>query len=253
MNTANNLPLGPLTPRESGPARLPETNAERAVDRGVLAREHLIAAATRIFAAKGYAAATTREICEAAGANVAAIHYYFGDKEGLYRAVLMRPITEMADAFGRFDDPALSFEESMRMFLGPFLGDLARSDQCGDGLDAQVMRVHLREMIDPSKVFQEVIEQIVVPAHNALANVIARHCGLKRADADIHQLAFALVAMAHDYCMSRDFMKMLAPDVLNRPQAKNLILDRLVGYSRALLDHEIGRRRITPATERSSR
>jgi AcrR family transcriptional regulator len=253
MNAATNLAVGSLPPGEPVPTRLPETIAERAIDRGVLAREQLVAAATRIFAAKGYAAATTREICEAAGANVAAIHYYFGDKEGLYRAVLMRPITEMADAFGRFDDPALSFEESMRMFLGPFLGDLARSDQCGDGLDAQVMRVHLREMIDPSKVFQEVIEQIVVPAHNALANVIARHCGLKRADADIHQLAFALVAMTHDYCMSRDFMKMLAPDVLNRPQAKKLILDRLVGYSRALLDHEIGRRRITPATERSSR
>ena len=253
MNTASNLPLGSLTPREPAQSRLPETSAERAVDRGVLAREHLVAAATRIFAAKGYAAATTREICEAAGANVAAIHYYFGDKEGLYRAVLMRPITEMADAFGRFDDPALSFGESMRMFLGPFLGDLSRSDDCSDGLDAQVMRVHLREMIDPSKVFKEVIEQIVVPAHNALTNVIARHCGLKQADADIHQLAFALVAMAHDYCMSREFMKMLAPDVLNRPQAKEMILDRLVGYSGALLDHEIGRRRITPATERPSR
>jgi AcrR family transcriptional regulator len=253
MNAEANLPLDLPALGAPGPSRLPETNAERAFDRGVLAREQLIAAATRIFAAKGYAAATTREICEAASANVAAIHYYFGDKEGLYRAVLMRPITEMAEAFGRFDDPALSFEESMRMFLGPFLGDLSQSADCSDGLDAQVMRVHLREMIDPSKVFQEVIEQIVVPAHNALANVIARHCGLKRADADIHQLAFALVAMAHDYCMSRDFMKMLAPDVLNRPQAKKTILDRLVGYSRALLDHEIGRRQSPPATERSSR
>jgi AcrR family transcriptional regulator len=253
MNTAANLPLDLPAHGESGPPHLPEAPAERAFDRGVLAREQLVAAATRIFAAKGYAAATTREICEAAGANVAAIHYYFGDKEGLYRAVLMRPITEMAKAFGRFDDPALSFEESMRMFLGPFLGDLSQSADCSDGLDAQVMRVHLREMIDPSKVFQEVIEQIVVPAHNALASVIARHCGLKRADADIHQLAFALVAMAHDYCMSRDFMKMLAPDVLNRPQAMKTILDRLVGYSRALLDHEIGRRQLPPATERSSR
>jgi TetR/AcrR family transcriptional regulator, regulator of cefoperazone and chloramphenicol sensitivity len=247
MNTATNLPLDLPALGESGPSRSAEPNGERAFDRGVLAREQLVAAATRIFAAKGYAPATTREIC------VAAIHYYFGDKEGLYRAVLMRPITEMAEAFGRFDDPALSFEESMRMFLGPFLGDLSQSADCSDGLDAQVMRVHLREMIDPSKVFQEVIEQIVVPAHNALAKVIARHCGLTRADADIHQLAFALVAMAHDYCMSRDFMKMLAPDVLNRPQAKKTILDRLVGYSRALLDHEIGRRQTPPATERSSR
>ena len=238
---------------EPSSARAHDAAAERASDRGVLAREQLVAAATRIFAAKGYVAATTREICDAAGVNVAAIHYYFGDKEGLYRAVLLRPITEMADAFGRFDDPSLSFEESMRMFLAPFLGDLSRSDGCGDGLDAQVMRVHLREMIEPSAVFQEVIAQVVVPAHNSLANVIARHCGLKQADADIHQLAFAFVAMAHDYCMSREFMKMLAPDVLNRPQAMEKILDRLVGYSRALLDHEIGRRRTQKATERSCR
>jgi hypothetical protein len=47
-------------------------------------------------------------------------------------------------------------------------------------------------------------------------------------------------------------MKMLAPDVLNRPQAMKTILDRLVGYSRALLDHEIGRRQLPTATERSS-
>ncbi len=49
--------------------------------------------------------------------------------------------------------------------------------------------------------------------------------------------------MAHDYCMSREFMKMLAPDVLDRPRAMERILDRLVGYSRALLDYEIERRR----------
>jgi AcrR family transcriptional regulator len=253
MNTATGTSPHSGAHSEPTPARGNDATAERAFDRGVLAREQLIAAATRIFAAKGYVAATTREICDAAGVNVAAIHYYFGDKEGLYRAVLLRPITEMADAFGRFDDPALGFEESMRMFLAPFLGDLARSDGCGDGLDAQVMRVHLREMIEPSPVFREVIAQVVVPAHNALASVIARHCGLQQADADIHQLAFAFVAMAHDYCMSREFMKMLAPDVLNRPQAMEKILDRLIGYCRALLDLEIGRRRILTATERSSR
>jgi TetR/AcrR family transcriptional regulator, regulator of cefoperazone and chloramphenicol sensitivity len=253
MSTTTDLPLDPRAPRQVSLARPQDATSERAFDRGVLAREQLIASATRIFAAKGYAAATTREICDAAGVNVAAIHYYFGDKEALYRAVLLRPIKEMTDAFGRFDDPALSFEESMRMFLGPFLGDVDRSDGCGDGLDAQVMRVHLREMIEPSAVFREVTAQVVVPAHNALANVIARHCGLTQVDAEIHQLAFALVAMAHDYCMSREFMKLLAPDVLERPQATEKILDRLVGYSRALLDHEIGRRRTTPVPERSSR
>lgn len=211
-------------------------------ERGALAREQLLAQATRIFAAKGFAAASTREICEAAGVNVAAIHYYYGDKEGLYRAVLLRPIAEMTQSFGAFDDPTLPFEHTMRMFIAPFL---AMADDEQADLEAQVMRLHLREMIEPSAVFREVTEQTIVPVHLALCRVIARHCGPAGPagpDADIHQLAFAMVAMANDYCMSREFMKMLAPQVLDRPQAMALALDRLVGYCGALLDHEIARR-----------
>lgn len=226
------------------------TNSDRGFDRGAVAREHLITHGTRIFATKGFAAATTREICDAAGVNVSAIHYYFGDKEGLYRAALLQPIREMTEAFGRYDDPALPFEQSMRMFLTPFLMSSRGGE---DELDAFVMRMHLREMIEPSDVFREITAQTIVPAHNALANVLARHGGLPAPDADVHQLAFAIVAMAHDYCMSREFMKMLAPDVLDRPRATELIVERLVGYSRALLDYEVARRRDPVSKESVSR
>jgi AcrR family transcriptional regulator len=234
----------------SAPAEARPTNSDRGLDRGAVAREHLITHGTRIFATKGFSAATTREICDAAGVNVSAIHYYFGDKEGLYRAALLHPIREMTAAFGRYDDPALPFEQSMGMFLRPFLMSSRGGE---DELDADVMRMHLREMIEPSDVFREITAQTIVPAHDALANVLARHAGLAAPDADIHQLAFAVVAMAHDYCMSREFMKMLAPEVLDRPRALELIVERLVGYSRALLDYEVARRRPASPTESPSR
>lgn len=219
-------------------------SAERPTERGAAARELLIAHATRIFANKGYAAATTREICDAAGANIAAIHYYFGDKEGLYRAALVQPLAEFTEAFGRFDDPALSFEQSIRMFLAPFL--LTCRHSADDDREAQLMKLHLREIIEPSAVFRDITQQTLVPAHNALAGVLARHCGVEP-DADIHQLALAIVAMANDYCISRSLMPQLAPQVLDRPGAPELILERLIGYSAALLDHEIDRRRATAA------
>jgi AcrR family transcriptional regulator len=224
--------------------RQPNRNASSAARRGAApslnAREQLIRRATAIFAAKGFAAASTREICDAAGVNVASIHYYFGDKEGLYRETLLRPITRFIDAFGSFDDPALPFEKAIRMFLAPFLG--ASCDAQDADLEAQVMKMHLREMLEPSGAFREIVERTIAPAHGALVAMLARHCGLAAPDDDIHQLAFAMVAMANDYGMSREMMKLLAPGVLDRPQANEKILDRLVGYSRALLDHETARR-----------
>ena len=47
-------------------------------------RERILLAAGREFAERGYEAATIRDICTAAGANVAAVNYYFGDKHRLY-------------------------------------------------------------------------------------------------------------------------------------------------------------------------
>src|SRR4030042_1440789 len=44
----------------------------------------LLAAASEVFGEKGYRDATIAEICERAGANVAAVNYHFGDKETLY-------------------------------------------------------------------------------------------------------------------------------------------------------------------------
>jgi TetR/AcrR family transcriptional regulator len=52
--------------------------------------DSILDAAEELFARQGFAATTTKQIGSAAGVNPALIHYYFGNKEGLYRALLRR-------------------------------------------------------------------------------------------------------------------------------------------------------------------
>ncbi len=59
-------------------------------------RGKLLVSAARIFARKGYAAASVREIVEDAGVTKPSLYYYFRNKEGIYLEL-------MKEGFSRFD------------------------------------------------------------------------------------------------------------------------------------------------------
>ena len=56
-------------------------------------RREILKAAEESFAAYGFAGATTRVVAARAGVNVATLHYHFGNKEGLYRAVIEQAVS----------------------------------------------------------------------------------------------------------------------------------------------------------------
>jgi AcrR family transcriptional regulator len=53
-------------------------------------KEALLDSAERLFADLGYEGASTRRLAAEAGVNIAMLNYYFGSKEGLFRAVVER-------------------------------------------------------------------------------------------------------------------------------------------------------------------
>ena len=55
---------------------------------------HILAAAERVFAGAGFGGATMAAIAEAACLPKANLHYYFGSKQVLYRAVLARTLED---------------------------------------------------------------------------------------------------------------------------------------------------------------
>ena len=69
-------------------------------DRGTETRQRLIDAALDVFGRYGFEGATTRQIASEANANLAAIVYHFGGKEGLQVAVAEYLVTRVGTLIG---------------------------------------------------------------------------------------------------------------------------------------------------------
>ncbi len=218
-------------------------------DRGAAAKQRLVVAATRIFADKGYANASTREICREARVNVAAIHYYFEDKAGLYRAVFLLPVEQTIVASQAFSNPALAFEDAMTIMYSAFLVPLqtqggAETANCTQSTDStcDAMRLHLRESLEPSGVLGDALPRAVSSHFAAIQKVLCHHLGLATPDEDIEALALTLVGIACDYMMSFEINSLIAPNVCTGPHAIERALKRFVRYAAALLTAEKARR-----------
>lgn len=66
-------------------------------------KNKIMKVARTLFAEQGYEAATTRQIAEKVGCNVAMIGYYFGSKEGLLDSILDNYFHEAVEVYARFD------------------------------------------------------------------------------------------------------------------------------------------------------
>lgn len=104
--------------RRRAPAR---SRGRPPVDADSDVRSALLDAASRLFLKHGFDRVTARQIAVAAGTTAAMIHYYFGNKLGLFRAMLERaigPVRELLAASlaqaGTVVDPAVLIRMHMR-------------------------------------------------------------------------------------------------------------------------------------------
>lgn len=201
------------------------------------ARSRLVTAALRVFAEKGYEGASTREICELAEVNISSIRYYFGDKAGLYRAAFTEPMCDAPCRINAESFAMLTLPEALKLFFVEFLDPLKRGEEF-----RLVMKLHFREMIEPTGAWREEIDAEIKPQHEAMVSLLKQHLRLKRADVDVHRLTFAIIGMAVHYYVGHEVVSAICPQLLNTPKAIDTLADRLAEYSVAMIEGETKRR-----------
>ncbi|MEM1182065.1 MAG: CerR family C-terminal domain-containing protein [Acidobacteriota bacterium] len=131
-------------------------------------KERLLQAGMEIFAERGFADASIRQICSRAGANAAAVNYHFGDKQRFYAEVLAtchlrawqrRPIPRLAD----FDEPGDALRAWLRWFL-----EMLTVDGAGP-----LGRLMAREMADPTTALDQLILRSMAPMMGTLYEIVA--------------------------------------------------------------------------------
>jgi TetR/AcrR family transcriptional regulator, regulator of cefoperazone and chloramphenicol sensitivity len=162
-------------------------------------RERLLEAAGEVFAQRGYRAATVREISRLAHANVAAINYYFGDKEMLYTAVLeycfKSAVKKYPPDLGLREDATV--EERLHAFVLSFLYRVL-----DEGRPAWHGRLMAREIAEPTKALDHMVTTVVRPLHERLGKIVSEILGTVPSEQFVRRCVLSVIGqiLFYYYC-----------------------------------------------------
>jgi AcrR family transcriptional regulator len=201
--------------------------ATQATPRSAATRRRLLEAAGEVFAAKGFRAATIQQICRRAEANIAAVHYHFGDKARLYAAVI-KYADQCAREHGSQDGtvaPPANAADRLRTHLEAFLSRLL--DQGRPAWHAKLMA---REMIDPTSALDRLVREKVRGNHEQIAAIVRALMGGKAPADTVRMCVLSIVGQCLFYRHSAPVIARLYPDLVP-PKEIARIADHVTRFS----------------------
>jgi TetR/AcrR family transcriptional regulator, regulator of cefoperazone and chloramphenicol sensitivity len=210
-------------------------------------REKLLDVAGRIFADRGFRSATIREICVAAGANVAAVNYHFGDKLGLYtEAVQMSLRAAELDAMQNVLDQPAPPETILRAVIRVRLHSVCRRDR-----PDWYFRILTHELGEPTPALRQLINKVGRPIFQRMLELIGGMIGLPADDDRTRMCAVSVMGQILVYVFARPLLAGVWPELKMTPEQIDRVADHIGDFSLAYI-HEFRSTNI-PATKITAR
>jgi TetR/AcrR family transcriptional regulator, regulator of cefoperazone and chloramphenicol sensitivity len=192
-------------------------------------RQKLIESAGKVFAEVGFNDATVREICSRAGANVAAVNYYFGDKLGLYTEVLTSSMlaqqeTTLIASRAYPSDPGAALEA--------LICEWFKTVHEG-GRPSWFARILAHEMGQPTQALDRVAEAMAgnyLQLRTLVGKLIRRGPNDLRTRLCVH----SIVGQVLHYITGRPMLARLWPDLeLDNQRQRRAVVEHIVAFSLA--------------------
>jgi TetR/AcrR family transcriptional regulator, regulator of cefoperazone and chloramphenicol sensitivity len=157
---------------------------------GDATRQQLLDVAGQVFAEKGYADATSKEICARAGTNIAAVNYHFGGKDPLYEAVLV----EAHQHFVTLEEMqrAAALDGAPRDRLRVVLAGIVRRATSPDAHWGT--RVVIRELLAPTPFAPTLVHKAIEPKARVMLGIVAQVLGIPPDSPAVQRGLFLLMA-----------------------------------------------------------
>ena len=194
--------------------------------------DRLLQVAVEVFAECGFRDATVREICSRANVNVASVNYYFRSKEALYAQALAFAFQETNRLHPQDAalDKNLPAEQRLGLFIKNFLHKLL--DDSHLGLHSKLIA---REIADPTKALDAVIETAIVPQLALLEDII-RHILQAPADkATVDRCLLSIFGQCLMFKHSRSIIDRLHPELIADESAIQANAEHITQFSLAAL------------------
>lgn len=193
-------------------------------------RVRLLEAAGEVFAEKGFQAATVREICRRAAANVAAVNYYFGDKQRLYEEVMRYAHRSFTERGIPQWPPGTPPEEKLRGFIELMLADMEY-----EGSPTWRRRLMMREMAERTEACLSAMHAFIQPRKEALGAILAELLPPDVSDADRNLIAFSIISQCMVHRIHWPVVKLMVGDDMFRSFDLARLTDHISRFSLAAL------------------
>jgi TetR/AcrR family transcriptional regulator, regulator of cefoperazone and chloramphenicol sensitivity len=188
----------------------------------------ILETAGHVFAETGFQAAKVRDICARAKVNLAAINYHFGDKLGLYNAVLEYALCMAGDAARVPVLEGPTAEARLRVFVSRLLQAMYGEDR-----PAWPVRLMTHELAQPTPVFDGVVDQVMRPKHEAIRKLVAEVIGRPPDDRQTRLCAQSIFGQIIIYAHGREVLRRLWPDLRFTPETLEEIAAHIAAFSAA--------------------
>lgn len=194
-------------------------------------RGRILSAAGQEFAERGYEAATVRDICLAAGVNIAAVNYYFGDKKRLYIESVKHAHQQRAAEVPLPEASGRPATERLHDFIDTTLQRmLGFSEQPWQG------RLMLREVLQPTEACREMVEDYIRPHFAVLVSILDELCNGRLPQSELRRVAMSIIGQCFLYRAAGEVVGMLVPqDEIDSLHTPKQLADHITRFSLAAM------------------